>query len=125
LFSFFQFYPRHSTATKKQASLVLRGWKNDFTILPFGVWQSLIWRGHKYEAAPDSYIFVDSPISNWESTLVNEMKINERVFQLNLPGMLTYVISSRGENFVRRVVGKVKKQAYLFLDVFSREKDFE
>ena len=113
LLSFLQLYPRNRALTKKQLFLILSSWRNDFRVLPEAVYGSIVWRGYNFgkseESKMKSLVFSDSVALNWELQVIQEMNRVNKYFKIDLLAMLTFFVTSRGENFVRRILDKCKK----------------
>ena len=119
LLCFPQFYPRTRSFTKKQLFLILSGWRNDFRVLPAAVYESIVWRGYNFGKSEESkmknLVFSDSAALDWDFQVTQEMRRVNNYFKIDLLAMLTYFISSRGENFVRRILDKFRKHTRQFL----------
>jgi hypothetical protein len=115
-----QLYPRTRSFTKKQLFLILSSWRNDFRVLPKAVYESIVWRGSNFgkleESKMKNLIFSDSGALDWEFQIVQEMSRDKNYFKIDLLAMLTYFITSRGENFVRRILDKFRKHTGQFLN---------
>ena len=119
-----QLYPRTRSLTKKQLSLILSSWRNDFRVLPEVVYRSIVWRGYTFGISQESkmknLVFSDSVAFDWEFRVIHEMSRVNNFFKIDLLAMLTYFITSRGENFVRRILDKCKKHTRQLLGWIDR-----
>lgn len=113
-----QLYPRTRSLTKKQLFLILYSWRNDFRVLPEAVYRSIVWRGYSFGISQESkmknLIFSDSIAFDWEFRVIHEMSRVNKFFKIDLLAMMTYFITSRGENFVRRILDKCRKHTRNF-----------
>jgi hypothetical protein len=112
------YFPQNTSHSKKQLELIMYGWEECFGVLPSGLWKSLQWRGHQYGLLDfpkrDDVYFSDSPSHNYFDDLSERFIQKSCQLKLDAISVLTYLLSSRVENFVRRAIDKSRKESKRF-----------
>ena len=104
-------YRKKNAVSKSQMDFINEGWSNHFSVFPKKLWENQVWRGEKITKLEikESYFFLEEFELGKEN--LNELLISKLTHNpsINYTSALTYFVSSRYSNLLRRIQARLKK----------------